>query len=172
MKKDNMVTMRFFGDVRKDLEAKLERIQNGDTSVKVHDDHDVRPTTRVGRIQQAAELREIYFSGEKKWLNNTVGYGYEFFTPDGDFFQANTLEGAYKKIMEYPKIYFEEEPKTYEDYKNDAREEAMSWQYHYFEADDAPSMSWGEYAEWYRHFHDLGKRYGLLKEFRENGIPC
>lgn len=58
----------------------------------------------IERVQRAAELRGIYFSGEKKWLNSTVGYGYEIHSPSGwNFFQADTLEGIYRKIMEYPK---------------------------------------------------------------------
>ena len=58
----------------------------------------------IERVQRAAELRGIYFSGEKKWRNSTVGYAYEVFSPNGyGFFQADTLEGIYRKIMEYPK---------------------------------------------------------------------
>lgn len=33
-------------------------------------------------------------------------------------------------------------------------------------------MSYSELAEVGERFYMLGKRYGLLKEFRENGIPC
>lgn len=57
------------------------------------------------RCKQAAECRGIYFEGKRKWLNNTVGYGYEFWTPSGGSFrQADTLEGSYKQIMQFPKI--------------------------------------------------------------------
>jgi hypothetical protein len=31
-------------------------------------------------------------------------------------------------------------------------------------------MSWGELAYWQEYFEKLGKRYGLLTEFRENCI--
>lgn len=31
-------------------------------------------------------------------------------------------------------------------------------------------MSWNELADVCQRFYTLGKRYGLLKEFRENGI--
>jgi hypothetical protein len=31
-------------------------------------------------------------------------------------------------------------------------------------------MSWGELADWQEHFEKLGRRYGLLQEFRENSI--
>lgn len=59
----------------------------------------------VKRVAQAAWLRGIYFDGEKKFRNCTVGYAYEFLTPNGrGFYQADTLTGAYKKIMEFPKI--------------------------------------------------------------------
>lgn len=58
----------------------------------------------VKRCKQAAYIRGIYFSGERKWLNNTVGYGYEFFSPNGTGFrQADTLNGSYRQIMEFPK---------------------------------------------------------------------
>lgn len=56
----------------------------------------------VSQVKRAAELRGIYFNGTRRWLNSMVGYGYEFFTPDGrGFFQSDTLNGAYKKIMTY-----------------------------------------------------------------------
>lgn len=59
----------------------------------------------IKRVQNAAYLRGIYFSGEKKYRNSMIGFGYEFFTPNGrGFFQSDTLTGIYRKIMEYPKI--------------------------------------------------------------------
>lgn len=59
----------------------------------------------VERCKRAAELRGIYFTGERKWLNTQVGYGYEFFTPSGGGFrQADTLAGSYRQIMEFPRI--------------------------------------------------------------------
>ena len=59
----------------------------------------------IKQVQRAASLRGIYFTGEKKWLNTQVGYGYEFFTPNGTGFrQSDTLAGAYKQIMEFDKI--------------------------------------------------------------------
>lgn len=57
------------------------------------------------RVKQVAQARGIYFSGERRWLNNTVGYGYEFLTPNGmGFRQSDTLAGAYRQIMEFEKI--------------------------------------------------------------------
>ena len=59
----------------------------------------------VSAVQRAAELRGIYFNGEKKWRDNMVGYAYEFFTPNGTGFrQADTLTGIYKMIMAFDKI--------------------------------------------------------------------
>lgn len=55
---------------------------------------------------------------------------------------------------------------TYAERKGNARNEAIDWQ---IWAAENP-MSWGELFEWQQHFENLGKRYGLLKEFRENGV--
>ena len=52
--------------------------------------------------------------------------------------------------------------------KEAARQEAIEWQ---LTSGNNP-MSWKELAEVSKRFYTLGKRYGLLKEFRENGIPC
>lgn len=54
----------------------------------------------------------------------------------------------------------------YQEMKEKVRNEAIDWQY------DFPnhSYSWGEIADWADHFERLGRRYGLLTEFRENGI--
>lgn len=49
---------------------------------------------------------------------------------------------------------------TYQQGKERARERAIGWQ-HY---------SYGELAEWADVFERLGKRYGLIREFKENGI--
>lgn len=59
----------------------------------------------IKRVQAAAWARGIYFDGEKRFRNTMVGYAYEIFTPNGrGFFQADTLDGLYKKIMQFPKI--------------------------------------------------------------------
>lgn len=57
------------------------------------------------RVKIAADLRGIFFSGEKRWRNSTVGYAYEVFSPNGrGFFQAETLDGIYNYIMKFPRI--------------------------------------------------------------------
>lgn len=52
--------------------------------------------------------------------------------------------------------------------KERARELAIGWQYETSQRD----ISYGELAEAGETFYKLGKRYGLLGEFRENGILC
>lgn len=58
--------------------------------------------------------------------------------------------------------------KKYEAGKARAREEAIAYQESYY----CPEMelSYGEIAEIQCRFEKLGKRFGLLREFRENGI--
>jgi hypothetical protein len=55
---------------------------------------------------------------------------------------------------------------TYQDKKEAARDEAIEWQIYATEND----MSYGELFWWQNHFEKLGRRYGLLREFRENAI--
>ena len=50
--------------------------------------------------------------------------------------------------------------------KERAREKAIGWQI----ACGEKCFYMSEYAEMASYFEKLGKRYGLLKEFRENGI--
>ena len=56
---------------------------------------------------------------------------------------------------------------TYQDGKAKARQEAMDWQQTFA---DGKSYYWSEMFEVSVHFTKLAKRYGLLREFRENGI--
>lgn len=57
--------------------------------------------------------------------------------------------------------------KTYAERKAEVRELAIEWQTDYFPNN---SLSWGEVAFWNDYFEKLGRRYGLLTEFKENGI--
>lgn len=57
---------------------------------------------------------------------------------------------------------------TYQEKKERARQEAIDWQ---LESTNE-QLSYGELATIGDYFYKLGKRYGLLREFRENGIPC
>lgn len=58
--------------------------------------------------------------------------------------------------------------KTYSERQAELVQEAIDWQIYASEN----TMYMSELAEWGDYFHKLGKRYGLLTEFRENGIPC
>ena len=58
--------------------------------------------------------------------------------------------------------------KTYRELKAEARQKAIDWQ---LEDGDYP-YSYGGWMILQEYFYKLGKRYGLLREFRENGIPC
>ena len=58
--------------------------------------------------------------------------------------------------------------KTYEQRKEEARQEAIDWQLN----DGDYPYSYGGLAIVADYFEKLGRRYGLLREFRENGIPC
>ena len=55
---------------------------------------------------------------------------------------------------------------TRADKKAILRNFAEDWQ----RAFDCFRYSWGELAEWQTFFKEYGKRFGLLREFRENGI--
>lgn len=57
---------------------------------------------------------------------------------------------------------------NYEKGKEIARERAISWQ----EKAISRDLSYWDIARAGNYFYKLGKRYGLLQEFRTNGIPC
>ena len=54
----------------------------------------------------------------------------------------------------------------YQRAKQKAREEAMQWQHDFVNH----SYSYSDMADFTSHFEKKAKRYGLIKEFRENGI--
>lgn len=56
--------------------------------------------------------------------------------------------------------------KTYQERKNNLEELAKDWQYNFASLD----WSYGELAEITNYFYENAKRYGLLKEFKENCI--
>lgn len=55
---------------------------------------------------------------------------------------------------------------TYKQQKEKARELAVQWQHDFANN----NYSWLDLANFTSFFTKLGRRYGLLKEFRENGI--
>ena len=56
--------------------------------------------------------------------------------------------------------------KNYAQRKAEAREKAIDWQNDYYNH----NYSYGELYDFSKSFERLAKRYGLIKEFRENGI--
>lgn len=58
--------------------------------------------------------------------------------------------------------------KSYQEKKEAARQEAIDWQLN----DSDYPYSWEGLIIIGEYFYKLGKRFGLLREFRENGIPC
>ena len=57
---------------------------------------------------------------------------------------------------------------TYEKRKDDVRNKAIDFQRLFGEY--SVPMSWTELAMWGEYFEKQGRRYGLVAEFRENGI--
>lgn len=55
---------------------------------------------------------------------------------------------------------------AYDKAKARARQEAIDWQHQA----STQNLSYGEIVEKNNYFERLGKRYGLVKEFRENGV--
>ncbi|MBQ6403335.1 MAG: hypothetical protein IJI27_05465 [Oscillospiraceae bacterium] len=55
---------------------------------------------------------------------------------------------------------------AYQKGKARAREEAISWQMEF----DGKCLSWYELSIAQSRFEYLGRRFGLIREFRENGI--
>lgn len=49
---------------------------------------------------------------------------------------------------------------------DEAREKAIDWQNYVAEHD----VSYGELAEWGNYFAELGEKFNLTDEFKENGI--
>lgn len=50
--------------------------------------------------------------------------------------------------------------------KEHARQIAIDWQLNFCNT----SHSWKYCADWQYRFEQIGRKYGLLREFRENGI--
>lgn len=56
---------------------------------------------------------------------------------------------------------------TYSELKERARQKAIEWQGTFSEG---KTYYWSEMAYFSDYFSKLAKRYGLIREFRENGI--
>ena len=55
---------------------------------------------------------------------------------------------------------------AYQRAKEKARNMAVEWQNDFCDQ----NYSWGDLVYWQGYFERLGRKYGLIKEFRENGI--
>ena len=92
--------------------------------------------------------------------------------PDG-----NEHAGLYENLGEFSRATFSPaceilaviglrlSGKTYQERKAAARSLAIEYSLSIY-----PGLSWGESARVSTYFENIGKRYGLLKEFRENAI--
>jgi hypothetical protein len=78
----------------------------------------------------------------------------------------NGKEMDAKEFTSFVLDFFGCKKTKYKQQKEKARQLAIDWQIEFSENDHYMS----EYAYWGEKFEKLGKRYGLLKEFRENGI--
>lgn len=58
--------------------------------------------------------------------------------------------------------------RTYSQQKEAARQMAVEWQLEF----QNRQMYYSDLHEAGDRFERIGRRYGLLREFRENGIPC
>lgn len=79
-----------------------------------------------------------------------------------DLFHRDTFNPLCEEITIIP---FESHGKSYTDRRESVRETAVTWS-----NCEAWPLSWCEVqtvADW---FYRMGKRYGLLTEFRENGL--
>ena len=65
----------------------------------------------------------------------------------------------------YSVINFRVRGRTYRDRQADLCNTARRWQY-----ESAPGLSWNEIADVADWFYAQGKRYGLLRDFREEAI--
>lgn len=71
----------------------------------------------------------------------------------------------------YEASNFKRRPSTYAANKDAVRDLAIKWQnYMTDRADEGECFSYSEFADWVSLFETLGRRFGLLTEFRENAI--
>ncbi len=102
----------------------------------------------------------MIFNETNNHLNNVVG----------GIYSGITREIAAAEIGENDLLYFiplTVSGKSYQDRKNDLREKAIEYQNTWY---DFCGFSYGEIGDIQAFFEKYGRRYGLLKEFRENAI--
>lgn len=95
----------------------------------------------------------------RKWKRN---YNIVSANLNDTILTISVTQKSAKELHEMKKVRQE----YYNRMKARARETAICWQEEFANK----SMSWEELADAQDYFEKLGKRYGLLTEFRENGI--
>lgn len=88
----------------------------------------------------------------------------------GSFIKIRNMDGTIYKVLSIDKlrdyIPLTVCGKSYEERQNDLQNKAIEWSF----ASGAACWSYGELADIQEFFERNGKKYGLLREFRENGI--
>ena len=99
-----------------------------------------------------------YRNGSNPYITKTNGY---FFKMICKYELSRDFDNGY--IVEIERKPYK---KTYRALREILREFAQNWQ------NDFPrsSYSWHDLTDWGAFFEEYGKKYGLLREFRENGI--
>lgn len=86
------------------------------------------------------------------------------------FVEIRNMDGTIYKVMSIDKlrdyIPLTVCGKSYEERRNDLQNKAIEWSF----ASGAACWSYSELADIQEFFERNGKRYGLTREFRENGI--
>ena len=100
-----------------------------------------------------------------KWEidNETINYIYANNGDGWNIFHRDTFSPQIKNI---DILILRVSGETYEEKQENARQLAINWQVRFSSLD----WSYGELSEIASYFERLGKRYGLLKEFKENAI--
>lgn len=104
----------------------------------------------------------VYYPDFETTDENTIENG--IFTRSNSF-TAEELEKEFNLRM-ISFIPLEVKGRTYAERKADLDEKAIAWSY----AGSVTNWSYGELAEIQSFFAEQGRRYGLIREFRENGI--
>lgn len=78
---------------------------------------------------------------------------------------ARFISDTFSPDIEYNILPFKLSGKTYAERKNAARNLAIDYQY-----TDCGGLSYGELSAISAYFENVARRYGLIQEYRENGI--
>ena len=107
-------------------------------------------------------IQFIYKDGSNPYITTTTKNLFNMICK----YELNQI-GAYdfKVIWKRPKY-----KKTYEAIQGVLRDFAINWQQDFRYFGEKGFYSWGDVAFWGSFFEEYGKKYGLLREFRDNGI--